>query len=45
MFQKNMLPPASGLNRKLTKKPECQGQLGLLFNPDDGGDMYLRNVG
>jgi hypothetical protein len=47
-----MLPPSSGSKNKLSKKPAlfatCSHAaylLGLFLNPEDGGDMFLQNVG
>jgi hypothetical protein len=48
--------PSSGLNHKRNKKPARAGSKynhllhasflsGLLFNPEDAGDMFLSNVG
>jgi hypothetical protein len=51
-----MLPPSSGPKNNPRKKParkqmENRGllhagfSLGLFFDPEDGGSMFLRNVG
>jgi hypothetical protein len=41
-------PPSSGLNSKSRKKPtEARGMLSLLgfpFDPEDGSNMFFRNV-
>jgi hypothetical protein len=54
MFQMNMLPSSSELKNKPSKKPAGRRQqvnllqsgflLGLLFNPEDGRDMFLQTV-
>jgi hypothetical protein len=47
-FWRNMSSPSSRLKSKPNKKParnRQQTKLGLPFNPEDGGDMFLRNVG
>jgi hypothetical protein len=52
-FRRNMQPLSSGLNSKPRKKPPWsrqQGQLlagfylGEVFNPEDGSDLFFRNV-
>jgi hypothetical protein len=47
-----MLSPPSGLKNKPSKKLALLSTgfhadifLGLLFNPEDGGDTFLQNVG
>jgi hypothetical protein len=50
VFQRNTLPPASGLKCKSSKNPaeECgklSFLLGLLFDPEGGGNAFLQNVG
>jgi hypothetical protein len=42
MFHKGTGPPSSMLNRKPRKKQ--QDLIGLLFNSEDGGNMFLYNV-
>jgi hypothetical protein len=42
----NILTPSLELKSKLSKKPVLSRQqamllLGILFNPEDGGDMFL----
>jgi hypothetical protein len=49
MFQGNMSPPSYGSKNKLSKKTACYllhagFLLGLCFDPEDGGDMFLWNV-
>jgi hypothetical protein len=56
MFLRNMASPSSGLksqtknNHEAGSKQACQTLfhtgflLGFLFNYEDGGDMFLRNV-
>jgi hypothetical protein len=45
-----MLPPSSG-SKKQSKKTESKQVLaacfyvGFFFNPEDGGDVFLRNIG
>jgi hypothetical protein len=39
-----MSPPSSGLKYKPCKKPASNRQLGLFFNPEDGGYMFLQNT-
>jgi hypothetical protein len=36
-------PPSSGSKTKPSKKPAWK--LGLVFDPEDRGDMFLRNLG
>jgi hypothetical protein len=43
-----MSPPSSGCKNKARKKPGCYllhagFLLGLFFDPEDGGDTFLRN--
>jgi hypothetical protein len=50
VFQRNTLPPASGLKCKYSKNPAEAGDklsffLGLFFDPEDGGNAFLQNVG
>jgi hypothetical protein len=55
MFRRNMSPPSSGSKNKLSMKPARSRQqvpvlpascfLRLSFDSEDGGDMFLRNVG
>jgi hypothetical protein len=47
-----MSPPSSGSKNKPSKKPTLKQMasragfsLGLFFNPENGGEMFLRNVG
>jgi hypothetical protein len=47
-----MSPPSSGMKYKSNEKPEeiancfhSGSLLGLFFDPEDAGDMFLRNVG
>jgi hypothetical protein len=47
-----MSPPSSRLNSRSSEKPGSAWQLllagillGLFFDPEDEGDMFLRNVG
>jgi hypothetical protein len=45
-----MLLPSSGSKNKPSKKPACYllhagFLLGLFFDPEDGRDMFLQNVG
>jgi hypothetical protein len=48
-FRRNISPPTSGSKSKpskLTLPPASTGfLLGLLFDPEDGGDMFPLNVG
>jgi hypothetical protein len=45
MFWKNMSPPSSGSKNKLLATCFHAGFfLGLFFNPEDGGDTFLRNL-
>jgi hypothetical protein len=45
-LRRNISPPSSGSKSKASKKPgKAGGKLSLLFYPEDGGDMFLRNVG
>jgi hypothetical protein len=47
-ISRNISPPPSGQNSKPSKKPifllHAGFLLGLLFNPENGGDIFLRNV-
>jgi hypothetical protein len=50
-FRRNMSPPSSASKNKLSDKPawkEVSSKagflLGLFFDPEDGDDMFLRNV-
>jgi hypothetical protein len=46
MFWRNISPPSSGSKCKPSKKPAAVGfSLALFFYPEDGGDMFLKNVG
>jgi hypothetical protein len=47
MFQKNILLPPSGSKSKPSKKPARSKQqaVGLLFDPEDGGNIFFQNVG
>jgi hypothetical protein len=53
MFQSNKPPPSSGSKNKESNKPSISVcyllyigfLLGLFFDPEDGGDMLLRNIG
>jgi hypothetical protein len=47
-----MSPPTSGSNNKSNKKPESACYLlqagfllGLLFDPEEGGGMFIQNIG
>jgi hypothetical protein len=54
MFRRNISPPSSGTKNEAN---QCESKwqeelsfqagllLGLFFDPEDGGDMFLRNVG
>jgi hypothetical protein len=45
-FRRNISPPSSGQKCKLSTKAEAGGSLlDLLFDPEEGGDIFLRNVG
>jgi hypothetical protein len=50
MFQKNMLPPFSGSRSKPSKQQievcllRSSHLLGLLFDPEDGGCMFVGNI-
>jgi hypothetical protein len=39
-----MLPPSYGPTKKPSYKP-IGSKLGLFFDPEDGGDIFLRKVG
>jgi hypothetical protein len=41
MFWRNMLPPSSGSKNQF----HAAFFLGLFFALEDGGDMFLRNIG
>jgi hypothetical protein len=45
MFQKIILPPSSGLkkkpNKQASKQPSVCYLLGLHFNPEDGGSVFI----
>jgi hypothetical protein len=46
-FRRNILPQSTGLKSKPNKYPagnRWQAKFGLLFNSDDGGNTFLRNV-
>jgi hypothetical protein len=45
VFWRNILPPSSWLEGKLSKKPTLSGFLfDLLFSSKDGGNVFLQNV-
>jgi hypothetical protein len=44
MFRRNILFP-SGSRSKSSKKQEAGGKQSLLFNPEEGGYMFLQNIG
>jgi hypothetical protein len=52
-LRRTISPPSSGSKNKLSKKPaelllvisvHPSFLLGLFFDPEDGGDIFLRNV-
>jgi hypothetical protein len=52
MFRRNISPPFSRSKNKPSKKPARKQVasyagffLGVFFDPEDGGDMFLRNIG
>jgi hypothetical protein len=49
MFQRRILPPSSGSKNKLSKEPPRSRRqvalLSLLYDPECGSRMFLRNVG
>jgi hypothetical protein len=48
MFQRNISPPFSGSKSKPRKKPAESADkyflIGLVFDLEDGGDMFFRNI-
>jgi hypothetical protein len=54
-FRRDISPPSSGITSKPSKKQASRRQqselllagflLHLLFDPEDGGDVFLRNIG
>jgi hypothetical protein len=44
MFWRNISPPSSGLKNKQGMMLDSGFLLGLFFDPEDGGDMFLQNV-
>jgi hypothetical protein len=45
IFRRNLPSPSSGSKIKASKLGLLSRLLACLFDPDDGGDMFLRNVG
>jgi hypothetical protein len=47
MFWRSILPPSSGLRVSQPRNQYEAGSkmLGLFFDPEDGGDIFLQNVG
>jgi hypothetical protein len=43
-FQKNISPPSSGSRALLSACFQADFLLDLFFDPEDGGDEFLRNI-
>jgi hypothetical protein len=45
MFRRNTSPSSEPKSKPSKKLPEASGKLTLLFDPEDGSDMFLQSVG